>query len=349
MLYIIIAILIFGLLIIIHELGHFAVAKACGICVEEFSVGMGPAIVQKTSGETTYSLRCIPFGGYCAMTGEDGESDDPRAFVNQSVWKKLLVLCAGSFMNFILGFVMVLLVYSGAKAFTAPIISDFMDGCPYNSADGLNVNDRFYKIDGHRIYLTSDITEYLDKSASHNIIVIRDGGKVTLENYAMERREYSESEDKLYGFYLGYDEASPAVRLSNAKNTTFEFVRWVWAGLGELFSGNASVNDLSGPVGIVDMMAQTGEQAQSTADGVLDVLYFGAFIAVNLAVMNMLPIPALDGGRVFTLLVSWPIEKITGKKINPKIETYIHAAGMIVLLAFMAFVMFNDIWKLLKG
>ena len=128
-----------------------------------------------------------------------------------------------------------------------------------------------------------------------------------------------------------------------------EFARMVWMSLGQLFGGEVSVNDLSGPVGIVDMMAQTGEQAQSTADGVLDVLYFGAFIAVNLAVMNMLPIPALDGGRVFTLLVSWPIEKITGKKINPKIETYIHAAGMIVLLAFMAFVMFNDIWKLLKG
>ncbi len=125
-----------------------------------------------------------------------------------------------------------------------------------------------------------------------------------------------------------------------------EFSRWVWMGLEQLFEGQVTVNDMAGPVGIVDMMAQTGESAASTTDAILDILYLGAFIAVNLAIMNMLPIPALDGGRVFLLLVTWVIERITKKHLDPKYEGYIHAAGMVLLLALMAYVMFNDIVRI---
>ena len=131
--YILIAILIFGVLIIIHELGHFAAAKACGVRVEEFAVGMGPAIFKKQKGETTYSLRCIPFGGFCAMTGEDEESKDPRAFTNQAAWKRVIILAAGSFMNFVLGFVIVACLYANAQAFRVPVLAGFIDGCPYES------------------------------------------------------------------------------------------------------------------------------------------------------------------------------------------------------------------------
>ena len=151
-LYIIIAVLLFGVLIAVHELGHFAAAKACGVRVEEFAIGMGPAIFKRKKGETEYSLRCIPFGGFCAMAGEDESSEDPRAFTNQAAWKRVIILAAGSFMNFLLGFVIVLLLYANAAAFRAPVLTEFMEGCPYESAQGLQQGARFYRIAGKRVY-----------------------------------------------------------------------------------------------------------------------------------------------------------------------------------------------------
>ncbi|MDO5444576.1 MAG: M50 family metallopeptidase [Eubacteriales bacterium] len=344
--YVIIAILFFGLLVSIHEFGHFIVAKSCGIRVEEFSVGMGPAVISKQKGETKYSLRCIPFGGYCAMTGEDGASEDPRAFVNQAVWKRFLVLIAGSFMNLLLGFVIMFCLYADAEAFIAPKIASFMEGCPYEAADGLQEGDRFLKIDGHRIYISSDLSDYLDVSDTHDIVVLREGKRIKLNSFHMERIDYDGYENKMYGFNLGYDEGTVGNKLKYSMNMCCEFVRWVIQGLKQLFSGQASVKDLSGPVGIVDMMAETGAAAESAADALYSIFYIGAFIAVDLAAMNILPIPALDGGRIFSLIITWIIESVTHRKLNPKYEAYIHAAGMILLLALMAYVMFNDIFKL---
>jgi len=347
-LYLILAILLFGLLVAIHEFGHFAVAKASGIRVEEFAIGMGPAIFSKVKGETKYSLRCIPFGGYCAMTGEDGSSDDPRAFSNAAVWKRFLVLIAGSFMNLLLGFVIMLCLYGNAKAFVAPKIATFMDGCPYATEDGLHAGDRFLSIDGHPVYMSTDITDFLDNGeATHNLVLLRDGKKVVLKNYHIERIPYEGHENKMYGFTLGYDEGTFWNKIKYSWNMCCEFVRWVIDGLKQLFTGGASLNDLSGPVGIVELMVETGETAETTYDALYDIFYIVAFLAVNLAMMNMLPIPALDGGRVFFLLVGWVIEKITRRKLNPKVEGYIHAAGMVLLLALMGYVMLHDVVKLI--
>ena len=349
--YILFAILIFGVLIAIHEFGHFAVAKACGVKVEEFAVGMGPALLKKQKGETLYSLRVIPIGGYCAMAGEDSSSEDPRAFTNAALWKRLLILCAGSFMNFLLGLLVVLLLYANAAGFRAPIIDSFMDGCPYEGSEALQAGDRFYRIDGHRIYQYYDVSDYLSRSEDgvHDIVVIRDGKKVALRDFPMVPVAYEGYENKMYGFYFGVEEATLPVKLRNAWETCMGFSRMVWDGLQQLVTGKVGVKDLSGPVGIVDLMAETGEQAASLADALFDILYLGAFIAVNLAIMNMLPIPALDGGRVFLLLVGGAIEAVTHKKLDPKYEGYIHAAGMILLLALMAFVMFNDILRIVRG
>lgn len=349
-LYILIAILLFGVLIAVHELGHFAAAKACGVRVEEFAIGMGPVIFKRKKGETEYSLRCVPFGGFCAMAGEDESSDDPRAFTNQAAWKRVIILAAGSLMNFLLGFVIVLILYANAQAFRAPVLTDFMEGCPYESEQGLQEGDRFYSIDGRRIYQYYNVSEFLSKGdGSYDIVVIRDGQKVKLEDFQMVPVQYEGQENKMYGFYFGYDEATFGVKLKNAWYSCMEFARMVWMSLRELVSGNVGVKDLSGPVGIVDMMAETGQQAASVADALYSIFYFGAFIAVNLAVMNMLPIPALDGGRVFLLLVTWVIETVTRKKLNPKYEGYIHAAGMVLLLGLMAFVMLNDIIRIVTG
>ncbi len=346
-LYAILAILLFGVLVGVHEFGHFAVAKACGVRVEEFALGMGPALWQKQGKETLYSLRAIPFGGYCAMAGEDEAMDDPRAFTSQAPWKRVLILCAGAFMNFLLGFVIVLILYSGAYAFHNAEIVDFMEGCPYQSEEGLHRGDRFYKIDGERIYQYADVGDFLSAGDGvYDIVVIRDGKKVRLRDFPMTPLLYEGQSQKMFGFYFGYDLATPGVVLRNSWDTTMEFARWVRMGLSELIHGRVGVEEMSGPVGIVDLMAETGEQAESTGDALYGIFYLTAFIAVNLAIMNMLPIPALDGGRVFLLLVTWLIESITHKKLDPKYEGYIHAAGMVLLLALMAFIMFHDIVRL---
>ena len=349
-LYIALAILLFGVLVGVHELGHFAAAKACGVKVEEFALGMGPAILQKQKGETVYSLRCIPFGGFCAMAGEDEASDDPRAFMNQAAWKRIIILVAGAAMNFLLGLLIVIILYSNAYAFRSAEITGFMDGCPYESSEGLHVGDRFYKIDGHRIYQYYDVSDFLSQGdGTYDLIVLRDGKKVKLEDFELVPLEYEGYENKMYGFLFGVEEATIGAKIENTWNTCMEFVRMVWMGLSELVSGNVGVKDMAGPVGIVDMMAQTGEQAESVSDALFSIFYFGAFIAVNLAVMNMLPIPALDGGRVFLLIVTWIIETISKKKLDPKYEGYIHAAGMVLLLGLMAVIMFNDIIRIVTG
>lgn len=345
--YIILAIVFFGVLIGIHEFGHFAAAKAFGVRVNEFAIGMGPAIFKKQGKETEYSLRCIPVGGYCAMAGEDEESDDPRAFTNQHPLKRAVILVAGSVMNFLLGFVIVLILYSSAQAFVAPVIADFMEGCPYESAEGFHVGDKIHSIDGKRVYQTYEVGDFLSQGDGvYDVVVKRDGKKVLLDDFMLVPLEYEGQSQKMYGFYFGYEEATLITKIQYSWNSTMEFVRMVWMGLDQLFSGQVGVKDMSGPVGIVDLMAETGEQAESTADALFNILYLGAFIAVNLAVMNMLPIPALDGGRVFFLLVTWLIELIFRKKLDPRYEGYIHAAGMILLLALMAFVMFNDIVRI---
>lgn len=348
-LYILLAIFIFGVLIGIHEFGHFITAKAFDIKVEEFSIGMGPALWKKQKGETLYALRAIPIGGFCAMTGEDGESDDPRAFVNRKWWQRLVVLFAGAFMNFLLGFLIVVILYANAGAFRTTIIDSFAPDSPYNTVDGLHAGDRIIKLDGCRVYDTDELAAALaEGDGCYDMVVVRDGKRVKLKNYTFVPVDIEGYDRKMYGINFGYEEATLGVKLRCSWESTMQFVRWVWQGLEMLFGGQVTLNDMSGPVGIVDLMAETATQAETTADGLYNVFYLSAFIAVNLAVMNLLPIPALDGGRIFLLLVATPIEHFTKKRIDPKIEGYIHAAGMVLLLAFMAVIMFNDILRIIR-
>lgn len=350
--YIIIAIIIFGILIAIHEFGHFTAAKLCGVKVEEFAIGMGPALFKKQKGETVYALRILPIGGFCAMAGEDEESDDPRAFTNQGFWKKFVILCAGSFMNLVLGIVLILIMYAGAQAFVTPTIDHFMDGCPYEGTEAMQAGDTFYSIDGQRIYLVSDVSSFLMRGDGvYDIVMLRDGEKVELKDFALTTKTYAEyaNEGPKYGFVFGYTEATFGTKLEYTWNTTLEFSRLVWLGLGDLINGKVGLKDMSGPVGIVDMMNEVGQQAESAKAAADNLLYISAFIAVNLAIMNMLPIPALDGGRVFLMIVTVIIEAVSRKKLDPKYEGYIHLGGMVLLLGLMALVMYNDIAKLISG
>ncbi len=350
--YILIAILFFGFLIFVHELGHFLTAKALDVQVNEFSICMGPAIFKKQRGETLYALRAIPIGGYCAMEGEDSESENPRAFTSKPVWRRLIILCAGSFMNFVAGLLILLIVYSSVAGFSTARISGFFDGCPLESEEGLHVGDELYRIDGRRVYIYSDVGMLLARNTTgvFDLTVKRDGRLVELKEFPMQLQLYEIDGEQQYkyGLYFGVEEKNVSTLLKNTWNTAVDFVRIVWMSLGDLVRGMVSVQDMSGPVGIVSVMTETGRSAETVQEGVLNVLYLGALIAINLAVMNLLPLPALDGGRIFLLLVTSAFTSVTKKKIPSKYEGYIHAAGMVLLLALMAFITFKDIWKLVR-
>lgn len=349
--FIIIAILAFGVLVGIHEFGHFVAAKSLGVKVNEFSIGMGPAIFKREKGETLYALRCLPIGGYCAMEGEDEETDDPRCFTKQSAWKKIVILSAGSFMNFLLGLVLVLIIFSQAAGFNAPVISGFTENNPYEGADGLQVGDEIYSVDGHRIYFTGNFNLYLSRGADTNydIVVIRDGERVELDNFKLEPYE-QEDGSMLYGLRFSVDPPTLGNVLKYSWYTTIDFVRQVWIALSDLVGGLVGLDDMAGVVGIVDMINDVGsETAESQGIGAAlsDIAYLVAFIAVNLAVMNMLPIPALDGGRVLFVLINAIVHLVSRRRIPARYEGYVHTAGFVLLIGLMVVVMYNDISRLI--
>ena len=352
MVYILAAILVFGVLIAVHELGHFMAAKACGVRVNEFSIGMGPVLWKKQKGETQYSLRLFPVGGFCAMEGEEEDSDDPTALNNQGFWAKLLIFAAGAAMNFIAGLLIILVLYADAQAFYVPVVAGFADGCPLESADGLQEGDRLLRIDGEKVYVYSDISLLmgLNKTGAFDLQIERNGEVITLRDFTMERREYTDQNGKAYtgyGLYFGAEEATLGRKLSYSWNNAMDFARLVRLSLQMLVTGQAGVKDLSGPVGIVSTMTQVGEQAATTRAAVENIAYLAALIAVNLAVMNLLPLPALDGGKIFFLVINAVSMLLFKKQIPAKYENYIHFAGLILLLALMAVITFSDVWKLI--
>lgn len=348
--YILIAVLIFSALIFVHELGHFLTAKLFGVKVNEFSLCMGPAIWKKTIGETTYALRCIPIGGYCAMEGEDESSNDPRAFTSAKPWKRVVILIAGSAMNFIAGLLVLIIVYSSVAAFATPKISGFMEGCPLESEHRLQVGDVIHRIDGERVYLYSDLELLLPRNSSgvYDLEVRRNGKIVRLDDVPMTKQLCEENGEtvEMYGLNFTVEYNSFLGTLRQGWNSALNFCRLVRLSLQDLIFGRASVQDVSGPVGIVSVIADTGKGSETAGEAAINIGYLAAFIAVNLAVMNMLPIPALDGGRVFFLVVTTVIEKITRRKIDPKYEGYIHGAGMVLLLGLIALITLKDIWSL---
>lgn len=350
---IIIAILIFSFLIFIHELGHFIAAKLSGVQVNEFAMFMGPAIVKWQRGETQYSIRCIPLGGYCAMEGENEDTDNPRSFQKAAWWKRLIILVAGSAMNFLAGLLIFVGLFLPGDQIVDPQIVEFTDCCIFNHAEGLQEGDIFLELDGEKIYVSGDVGVILDlnPAVEHDVTVLRDGKELTFENLTMGHTHLDDKGNEYmhYGFVYGNArQANFLEKLGYAWNVIVDNIRNVRLSLQMLFSGDAGFKDLSGPVGIVAMMTDVATESDSVKNAFLNLLSFGGMLALMLSVMNLLPIPALDGGRIFGLLVTTVIEAITKKKLNPKYEGYIHAAGMILLLVFMALVMFKDIFVIFK-
>ena len=355
LIYILAAILIFGLLIAVHEFGHFITAKLCGVRVNEFSIGMGPLIWHKEKGETLYSFRAFPVGGFCAMEGEDEDTGDERSFVRQGFFKKFLILAAGSLMNFLSGVLILLVLYSSATAFMVDTVAGLAPEFERTGENGLMEGDRFYKVDGYRTYVSGDARLFLSYADdSVDIEVVRDSRHIVLED--VRRQTYTSMDGTPYtgfGVYV-VPEAIPAnlgVKLQYTWYQAIDFVQTVWFSLAQLVTGGAGMEDMSGPVGIVSTITQVGTEAQESG-GVLaalrSILYFGALLAVNLAVMNLLPIPALDGGRIFFLLIDAIALLLFKRTVPEKYQAFVNTAGFVLLMGFMLLITFKDVFRIFR-
>ncbi|PWM64583.1 MAG: RIP metalloprotease RseP [Eubacteriales Family XIII. Incertae Sedis bacterium] len=325
------ALLIFCLLIFFHELGHFTLAKLCGVKVNEFALGMGPAVLKKQKGETLYSLRAFPIGGFCAMEGEDEDSEDERAFNKKAAWQKALIVVAGAAMNLLVAIVIMSAIsfYVGTSTTT---IDTVQDGLPAQAA-GIESGDTIIAINGITVSEWRDVYTFISESDGETI-------RITLTDAdGSERTVATETVADADGRrIIGITPTTERHLISSVKTG----VQNTWA-LGAsmldvlkgLFTGGVSASELSGPVGIVAVVNDTASR------GFIYIAYLTALISLNLAIMNMLPFPALDGGR-FVFII---IRAVTGKAITDEIEGKVHFAGILVLLALMLYVTWNDIVK----
>ena len=333
MITIISSIIIFLLVILIHEFGHFIVAKMNGVSVLEFSIGMGPKLFQKESNGTLYSLRVLPVGGYCQLEGEDEENDSPNSLNNQSPLVRLKVILAGAIMNFILAFILLILLMSVSRVSTE--ISGVIKDSPAYSS-GIQTGDKIVSINGKNINDGEELLENIKESQGDlNIRVIRDSQskniKVTprLENNVRKIGVNFQEEYNIKNFSLIKGFKKGVITFLNLTGMLYKF-------LGMLITGQLGLGGVSGPVGVVK---EIGNAAKT---GVANLIFLLAYININLGVFNLLPIPALDGGRAIFIL----IEMIFGKKISQEKEGYIHMVGLILLLALIAIVTIKDVIKL---
>lgn len=349
----IVFILVFSIVVISHELGHFLIAKLNGIKVVEFAIGMGPVLLKFTKGETRYVLRLLPLGGACMFEGEDGiysansdENNPPEkqegAFNEANVWARIATVFAGPFFNIVLAFLLSLIVV-GFSGSTKPTINSLMENYPAENA-GLQVGDVITEINGENIYLQGEVTliSSLNHGEALEVEYLRDGEKYT----TMLVPQYSEEDQRYYmGFTIG--EHVDCKGFDLIKYSAFEVRYWLKATVKSLLmlvQGKLSSDDLSGPVGIAVTIDETIEVTKpyGLPTVVLTMINFAVLLSVNLGVMNLLPIPALDGGRLLFLL----FEVIRGKPIPPEKEGIVHFVGFVALMILMVFVMYNDIARI---
>ncbi len=338
---IVLALLIFSALVIVHELGHFLLAKYNGIAVTEFSVGMGPRLLSHEWGGTRYSLKLLPFGGSCMMVGEDEESDEEGAFGTKSVWARIAVVAAGPVFNFLLAFVLsVILVANLGYDDTVVSVSE---GYPAAEA-GMQDGDEILRIGGSRVHLYREISLFnsLHQGTATEVTYRRDGQTYTV---------YLEPMQDESGFYrYGFVKESARTKgnvLQVTEYSVYELRYWLKLtveSLSMLVHGSVGLEDVSGPVGIVSAIGETYEA--NRADGwyyvALSMIMMSIMLSVNLGVMNLLPIPALDGGRLVFLL----IEAIRGRPVPPEKENMVHYLGFVLLMGLMVVILFNDIRNL---
>jgi regulator of sigma E protease len=327
------AVFVFGLLIASHELGHFVTAKLAGVKVLEFALGMGPKLFGFKTKETLYSLRAFPIGGYVKMLGEDGESSDPRAFCNQTPWKRLAIIVAGAFMNFVIAVVLFTLVFFNTGTLK-PIISNVVVGLPAAKA-GIKVKDEIISVNNNKIKTWNEFLMFMseNKDKPFEMKVKRDS---KILNIRVEPIFSKEQSKYLIGVSPTLVKGNFIDSIKNGFTETFVSIKQMISFLGSVFKGKVSTEDVGGPVAIIKL---SGEAAKI---GIWTLLYFAGFLSINLGVINLIPFPALDGGWVIILL----IEAITGKKIDENKIGFVNMIGFTLLIAFAIFITYKDILKL---
>jgi len=351
--YIVLAILAFGIIIAIHELGHFLSAKALNVKVVEFAIGMGPKLLKKQGKETLYTLRALPFGGFCAMEGQDEEVDDPRAFTSQKRWRRIIILVAGSLANFIAAFIIILIITAGATGFVGTTISSLVDEFPNEGPDGLMTGDTIVSINGERLYYVDDFSMFMELNTGSRVdlVIRRNGENIKLNNFPLERRNYNIDGEMRYRYGITFNaiEATAGEQLKFSCYQAFNFMRMIRVSIAMLISGAAGMEDISGPVGIVDAMNTIGQQAPTVIAAIGNIAFLMAFIGVNVAVVNLLPIPAMDGGRILFIFITWVIETVTRRRLDPKYEGYINTGAFVLLIGLMVVILYNDVMRIING
>lgn len=341
---IIIAILIFGLIVIFHEFGHFIVAKACNVRVNEFMIGLGPRLFGKQCGETDFSVHLLPFGGACVMEGEEESSDDERSFQKKTVWQRFLIVFAGPLFNFILALVLSIVLIGCTGYVPAKVDNVIKDSAA--SEAGLKSGDEITKLGKYHVHFHQEVTYY---SFFHP------GEKVKAE-YIRNGKKHTTTitpkyDKKAKRYLFGVQFETKAVRgnaLDVVAHGTYQVKQLIYVtveSLRMLFTGKVTLNDMSGPVGIVKQIGDSYNETikYGVFEAVMQMIYMVVLLSANLGVMNLLPIPALDGGRILLYI----FEMITRKKPSEKVEMTLNYAGFVILMGLMVLVMGNDIRKLL--
>lgn len=336
----------FGILILVHELGHFLTARLFHVKIYEFSIGMGPKIFSKKSkkSDTAYSLRLLPIGGFVSMAGEDEESDDEGSLRHKKVWQRIIITAAGSLTNILLGFLVMLIIVSCAKNIGSTTVLNFPEGAKTEQC-GLMAGDKIIAIDGKKVHVFYDMSYKISRYGTKpiDVTVIRDGEKVTLQNVVFPTITEQGVSFGARDFNIVYASKNPGTIIKNAFYQSTITVRMVYDSLYDLITGKYGIKQLSGPVGITEVITGAAEDAVKNKDSSYLWSLF-VVLAMNLGCMNLLPLPALDGGRIVFLI----IEGIRRKPINPKIEGYIHAAGMALLMLLMLVITCKDIFTIIR-
>lgn len=340
-LYILIALLVFGALIFIHEFGHFIAARLSGVAVKEFAIGMGPKIFSWSSKkyDTEYALRLLPIGGYVSMLGEDEASDSVAAFCNKSVWKRMAIIVAGPAMNIILGFVLMLVLVVGQQNLISTTVARFDDGAI--SSEWINEGDEIVKVGRVRVFTFQDVIYEIMHQGNEpvDITVIRDGKRTVLDDVSFPVVTEQGVDFGQYDFVPYLDKATPLNYLKHAFFRSLSTVKMVFDSITDLLSGRYGIEAVSGPVGVTEVIVDAAET------GFFTLLYVVIVISINLGVFNLIPFPALDGGR----LLIYVIELFRGKPMKKEVEGYINFAGLMILFGFMAFVIVKDVFGLFGG
>ncbi len=337
-----VAILLFGVIIAIHEFGHFFFAKLFKVKVNEFALGMGPVLFKKKIGETQYALRLLPIGGFVSMEGEDSESDDEGAFNKKKPYQRFIIVAAGAILNLILGVIVVSVCLSMQDLVGTREVHSFHENaisCEY----GLKAGDEIIKINNTHIYSSRGISFNMVRDTDNklDITVIREGKQVELKDVEFRQFEYEGRQYIEQDFYIVGVEHTVFNVAKTAILDSASIVQMVRLSLVDLCTGKYGMKDVSGPIGTISAIADSTAQGPSAKDKLFTALTLLSYITINVGVFNLLPVPALDGGRLFFIF----IEMIRRKPINPKKEGIIHTVGLVLLLLFMAIVSISDIIK----